>query len=158
MCEARAVNLEMREYGDVVIPVGHGFELLIFQVRGELHGRLGIHFDQHELVRQMFLEVCQMCNVGCDFCKVSYSSRPFRAQLVRFNEDSLLLDPRKKIVGGAAVLDAAKGAVAEESAADADVRFILFLDSGRQYVAEFLEFVFASRERGGFKNQLFIVS
>ena len=106
----------------------------------------------------MFLKVCKVGYVGCNFGKVPHRLGAIHSQEVRFDKDMFLLDPHKKIVGGAVVLDAAEGAVAEEFAADADIRFILFLDSGRRYVAEFLEFVFASREQRGFKNQLFIIS
>jgi len=41
-----------------------------------------------------------------------------------------LLDPCKKVVGGAAKLDASEGSVAAEVAADADIHFVLIFESG----------------------------
>jgi len=98
-----------------------------------------------------------MGDVGCDFCEVADGSRSFRAQAVGLDEDAFLLDPRKKMIGGTSVLDAAEGAVAEEFAADANVCFVLVLNSGHRYGAEFLEFVFSSWEWIRCKDHLFVV-
>jgi len=92
----------------------------------------------------MFLEIRKVGNVGCNFGEVPNRSGTIRSQKVRFNKDAFLLDPRKKVVGGASMFDAAKGAVAAEVAADANVRFVLIFDASCQYGAEFLEFLFSS--------------
>jgi len=96
-------------------------------------------------------------DVGCNFGEVPNRSWSIRAQKVGLDKDAIHLDPHKKVIGGAAVLDAAEGAVAEEIAANADVHFVLSLDSGRRYGAEFLEFIFSSGEQSRFKNHLFII-
>ncbi len=93
----------------------------------------------------MFLEICEVGNVGCDVGEVPNRSGTIHSQKVGFYEDALLLDPRKKVVGGALMFDAAKGVVAAEVAADANICFILIFDANRQYSAEFLEFLFSSR-------------
>jgi len=129
MCEMHTVQLKVWENGDIFIPIGCGLKFLIFQMWSKLHGHLSIHFDQHELVGKVFLKIRKVGDVGCDFCEVADGSWLICSQVVGFDKDAFLLDPHKKMIGGTAVLDAAKGAVAEEVAANANVHFVLIFEA-----------------------------
>jgi len=81
----------------------------------------------------VFLKIGKVGDVGCNFGEVSDSSWMICPQTVGFDDDAFLLDPRKKVVGGAVERYVAEGAVAEEVAANADVDFVLIFNLGHWY-------------------------
>jgi len=106
----------------------------------------------------MITEVGQVRISASNLGEVSNRCQTMNTQAVRFKEDSLFLEPGKKISIFAAEFDVTQALVAQYMAADANLGLVLALDARCRYLEIFFEFGFSCRHRGRHKDNLIIVS
>jgi len=130
MSESGVVNLEVWKVQYVLITTRHGIKLFLLQVWCKGDCKVGIDVDQHQLAGKMVAKVFQVRQGGSNFCEVTDCHQSLDTERIGFKEDSLLLEPCKKVSVGASKFDIAKAAVRKDVTADAYLRLILMLDAG----------------------------
>jgi len=90
--------------------------------------------------------------------KVTDHDRTMNSQVIGFKENSLFLEPGKKVSVGALEFDVSKTLVAQHMATNADLHLALSFDTSCQYFKVFFECGFSCWHHGGRKDDLTIIA
>jgi len=74
-------------------------------VRGKFDHCVCVDLNHHELINEVFAEVCEVSNRRVEFRKVADGNRTFGSKAVGFDKNFRFLEPGKKVSVRAVELD-----------------------------------------------------